>query len=120
MVTDLEIDDSPYVLVAGTYGRGAWRVDLVPAPNTPPDAEFGETTDGLVVSFADRSSDVDGAVKSWLWSFGDGTVSTERSPVKTYAAAGSYAVTLTVTDDRAASSSRSSRVTVSDAAPRKR
>jgi photosystem II stability/assembly factor-like uncharacterized protein len=30
VVTDLEIDDAPHVLVAGTYGRGAWRVDLVP------------------------------------------------------------------------------------------
>ncbi len=35
VVTDLEIDDAPYVLIAGTYGRGAWRVDLVPAPSAP-------------------------------------------------------------------------------------
>ena len=35
VVTDLEIDDSPYVLVAGTYGRGAWRVDLLPIPIQP-------------------------------------------------------------------------------------
>ncbi len=27
-VTDLEIDDDPHVLIAGTYGRGAWRLDL--------------------------------------------------------------------------------------------
>ncbi len=27
-VTDLEIDDDPHVLVAGTYGRGAFRMDL--------------------------------------------------------------------------------------------
>jgi hypothetical protein len=33
VVTDLEIDDAPYVLVAGTYGRGAMRVDLVPLPS---------------------------------------------------------------------------------------
>ena len=36
VVTDLEIDDSPYVLVAGTYGRGAYRVDLVPLPAAAP------------------------------------------------------------------------------------
>lgn len=29
VVTDLEIDDNPHVLVAGTYGRGAYRVTLV-------------------------------------------------------------------------------------------
>jgi photosystem II stability/assembly factor-like uncharacterized protein len=32
VVTDLEIDASPYYLLAGTYGRGALRVDLVPLP----------------------------------------------------------------------------------------
>ena len=120
VVTDLEIDDSPYVLVAGTYGRGAWRVDLVPVPNAPPDAEFAESANGLVVRFEDRSSDGDGRIASWLWSFGDGTVSRERSPVKRFGAAGTYAVTLTVTDDRAASATRSSQVTVSGAAPRRR
>jgi len=33
-----------------------------------------------------------------LWTFGDGKTSTEESPLYTYAAAGEYAVTLTVTD----------------------
>ena len=28
VVTDLEVDDHPYVLTAGTYGRGAWQADL--------------------------------------------------------------------------------------------
>lgn len=28
VVTDLEIDDSPHTLTAGTYGRGAWQADL--------------------------------------------------------------------------------------------
>lgn len=28
VVTDLEIDDDPYVLTAGTYGRGAWQFPL--------------------------------------------------------------------------------------------
>jgi photosystem II stability/assembly factor-like uncharacterized protein len=40
VVTDLEIDDSPFVLVAGTYGRGAWRMDLTPIPNQAPDSAF--------------------------------------------------------------------------------
>jgi PKD repeat protein len=33
------------------------------------------------------------------WSFGDGTTSTDTSPVHTYAAAGTYTITLTVTDN---------------------
>ena len=28
VVTDLEIDDSPYLLTAGTYGRSAWQIPL--------------------------------------------------------------------------------------------
>lgn len=35
-------------------------------------------------------------VTSWLWSFGDGTTSTEQNPVKIYQAGGAYSVSLTV------------------------
>src|SRR5262249_36284196 len=38
-------------------------------------------------------------VSAWAWDFGDGTTSTKQSPAKTYASAGTYAVSLTVTDD---------------------
>jgi PKD repeat protein len=40
---------------------------------------------------------VQGCVDKCLWSFGDGTFSTERNPVHTYEQAGSYTVILTVT-----------------------
>jgi hypothetical protein len=30
VVTDLEISAEPHVLVAGTYGRGAWKAVLAP------------------------------------------------------------------------------------------
>ena len=36
---------------------------------------------------------------SWLWSFGDDTTSTEQHPTHVFALAGTYIVTLTVTDD---------------------
>jgi hypothetical protein len=36
VVTDLEIDDNPHVIVAATYGRGAFRVSLS-TDNTPTD-----------------------------------------------------------------------------------
>lgn len=43
VVTDLEIDDNPYVLSAGTYGRGAWQLALTAAlgsaPESPGEAE---------------------------------------------------------------------------------
>ncbi|GEM_PF-1790686 len=51
------------------------------------------------VTFEDRSTDPDGTVVAWEWDFGDGSTSAEREPTHTYAAPGTYVVTLTVTDD---------------------
>jgi PKD repeat protein len=45
------------------------------------------------------STDVDGSVVSWAWDFGDGGTGTGQAPTHVYQAAGTYAVTLTVTDD---------------------
>ena len=49
---------------------------------------------------------------SWLWDFGDGWSSTQRSPDHTYGAAGPYTVTLTVVDNYSARSEISRDVTV--------
>ena len=51
------------------------------------------------------SSDPDGTIASRLWTFGDGGTSTLANPSHTYAAAGSYTATLTVTDDNGATDS---------------
>lgn len=47
----------------------------------------------LAVAFNDASA---GGPTSWRWDFGDGGTSTERNPIHTYAAEGTYSVTLTV------------------------
>ena len=70
------------------------------APNQPPAADFSFGASGLAVTFTDASTDADGTIASWLWNFGDGLSSTLKNPVHTYAAGGSYTVTLTVTDNR--------------------
>jgi TolB protein len=58
------------------------------------------TTAPLTASFdGSGSSDPDGEVASYSWSFGDGQGGTGIAPVHTYAAPGSYAGSLTVTDD---------------------
>ncbi|MEJ5208342.1 pre-peptidase C-terminal domain-containing protein [Denitratimonas sp. CY0512] len=82
------------------------------APNTPPVANFSSTVNGLTVNFTDTSTDADGSIASRSWNFGDGTTSSAANPSKTYASAGSYSVTLTVTDNQGASHSKSATVTV--------
>ncbi|MFQ6052240.1 MAG: PKD domain-containing protein [Candidatus Hydrothermarchaeota archaeon] len=69
--------------------------------------------DYLTVYFTDASTDLDGTVVAWFWDFGDGVgTSTEQNPTYTYANAGSYEVTLTVTDDNGATDSVTKTVTV--------
>jgi PKD repeat protein len=66
-----------------------------------PTAQFsGSPTTGqtpLVVQFTDQSTAGSAPITSWQWTFGDGGTSTARNPSHTYAAAGSYTVSLTVT-----------------------
>ncbi len=59
-------------------------------PMSPPTANFTSKCTGLTCTFTDGSTDSDGSVVAWSWTFGDGATSTTRSPSRTYAAAGTY------------------------------
>lgn len=84
-------------------------------PNTPPTASFTATPNGLQVALdAAASSDPDGTIASYAWDFGDGTTGTGVSASRSYAAAGRYAVALTVTDDGGAVATTTQAVTVAD------
>ncbi|MEI9957504.1 MAG: PKD domain-containing protein [Ferruginibacter sp.] len=52
----------------------------------------------LRVNFTDMSLGGSAAIISWEWDFGDGFLSTAQSPFHTYTAAGTYSVTLKVTN----------------------
>ncbi len=84
----------------------------VTAPNQPPTASFTVNCNGLSCGFTNRSSDPDGTITAYNWTFGDGTSSTAQNPSHTYAAAGAYTVTLKVTDNQGATGSTSQTVTV--------
>jgi PKD repeat protein len=69
-------------------------------PNVPPVAAFTPSCVNLVCSFDGTAShDPDGTVASYAWSFGDGSTATGPTAGHTYAAAGDFSVTLTVTDN---------------------
>jgi len=78
-----------------------------------PVAAFDSSINGLNVSFTDRSSDADGSIVSRSWSFGDGASSTLANPSHAYAAAGSYTVSLTVSDNEGKSNSVSKSLVLS-------
>jgi lysyl endopeptidase len=80
--------------------------------NVAPTANYSFTVSGLTATFSDASSDSDGSIASRSWNFGDGTTSTATSPSKTYAAAGTYNVVLTVTDNGGLTNSNTKAVTV--------
>ncbi|WP_345432833.1 PKD domain-containing protein, partial [Modestobacter marinus] len=83
------------------------------APNVAPTAAFTSAVDGLSATLdASGSSDRDGQVLSWSWTLGDGATATGTTVSHTYAEAGTYPVTLTVTDDDGATAQQSSSVTV--------
>ncbi|HYQ71461.1 MAG TPA: PKD domain-containing protein, partial [Gammaproteobacteria bacterium] len=75
--------------------------------NTPPTADANGPytgTTGVGVNFSSTgSSDPDGNITSYAWSFGDGGTSTQANPGHTYTSAGDFNVTLTVTDNDGAS-----------------
>jgi PKD repeat protein len=70
------------------------------AINIPPVANFTATCSHVVCTLDGRAStDVDGSIATYLWDFGDAAIATGALVYHTYAQAGSYTVTLRVTDN---------------------
>jgi hypothetical protein len=97
-----------------------WTAERTDLPE-PPTAGFALgpdpvslSADGGLVGFTDTSDDdLDGGeLVAWTWDFGDGTTGTGRAVEHRYAAAGTFTVRLTVTDDDGVTASVADVVTV--------
>lgn len=100
--------------IVAQVGTSVGRLSLpLVAPSTPPAAGFSFQTNGLTVVFTDQST---GNPTGWSWDFGDGTVSTQKSPTHIYSQAGTYTVALTATN-AIGSGSKTQRVTVTATKP---
>jgi len=85
--------------------------------NLPPTAQFIYSPTfpyvGQAVTFdASGSSDMDGTIVSYVWDFGDGLMGTDIITTHTYESAGTFTVTLTVTDDFGDVSATQQEITV--------
>lgn len=93
-------------------------VDPVPPSNQPPTARFTYSCIAAVCSFVNTSFDHGGRISSQVWTFGDGSTSTESSPSHPYAvtAASQFTVTLTVTDNEGATGVTSQTIAIDPSA----
>ncbi len=106
------------------FGAGrinAYRAVTGKDPNAPPVAVVDgpyAAAEGSPVQFSSAgSTDPNGKPVTYAWTFGDGSTSTEANPSHVYVDNGSYAVTLTVTDQSGLARSVSSTSAIGNAAP---
>ncbi len=114
------------VALTVTDNRGATatttRTVVVGTPNQPPTASFTfsptNPDPGENVLFnAAASSDPDGTITAYSWNFGDGTTGTGMNITKAYTSAGTYVVTLTVTDNLGATGTTTRTIQVGTPPP---
>jgi PKD repeat protein len=109
----------------GLEGTKSREITVQPRPNQPPEADFDWTPKppeaGEEVTFTATASDPDDPPDepfTYAWDFGDGTTlpasEDNQQVTHTYAEAGTYTVTLTVTDARGAETEVEKEVTVQE------
>jgi PKD repeat protein len=102
----------------GATGAATQSLTTVNPPNVPPSPSFTFSCTGLSCGFdGSGSTDSDGTIASYSWAFGDGATASGVTTTHTYGHSGTYSASLTVTDDRGASTTASKEVAVTNLAP---
>jgi len=129
--TNTSTDASPShtFATAGTYSvkltvtdnggaTGTVTNQVTASSNALPTASFDlpTCTAGTPCGFHSTSSDPDGQIASWAWDFGDQSTGDGADATHTFTAAGTYNVTLTVTDDKGGTGAATQQLTVSPTA----
>ncbi len=101
----------------GATSSTSQTVTIIAPVNQAPTASFTASPSpalvGQAVTFnASASTDVDGSIVFYSWSFGDSATGTGVVASRAYAAAGTYTVTLTVQDNAGATGTTTRQVTV--------
>jgi uncharacterized protein YjdB len=116
--TDVGPHDVSFKAGNSLIGSAYTTINVMPA-NIPPSPSLVVTTPGgpgslSVIADASGSTDPDGHIVSYAFKFGDGATATQTTPTAphTYAAGGTYSVSLSVTDDVGAAASVITNVTV--------
>lgn len=85
--------------ITDSANQTATTTRTVAVANTGPTAAFTGSCSTLSCTVdGSASSDPDGAISTYAWAFGDGGTATGATATHAYVAAGTYQVTLTVTD----------------------
>jgi PKD repeat protein len=104
--TTNETSQSIVVSTSGTYGvtitdsngcQSYCEIDVMVLPLPEADFHASDTNPcaTIEINFYDDST---GTYNSWFWDFGDGSNSTDPNPSHTYATAGNYTISLTISD----------------------
>jgi PKD repeat protein len=121
------INNAPSGTVTTDPSTRDWRAKSLfigpqaPAANAAPTASFQPPacTERTCSGFnGSGSTDSDGTIEKYEWTFGDGGTATGATPAAhTYAADGTYTITLTVTDNGGLTNSTTRQVTVAATPP---